>query len=113
MGLRHRWDRLTLGPRTGRVQGEWINERLTGISLGIRPLPRASCLADLLVHGKSPSSSGAAFGSMTTRHGGYSMHAWERHASVASCTVSHAPQCKRVTRSLTHGPGWATFLVPD
>ena len=22
-------------------------------------------------------------------------------------------QCKRVTRSLTHGPGWATFLVPD
>src|SRR3954465_9708298 len=23
------------------------------------------------------------------------------------------PQCKRVTRSLTHGPGWATFLVPD
>src|SRR3954470_7148727 len=22
-------------------------------------------------------------------------------------------QCKRVTCSLTHGPGWATFLVPD
>src|SRR3954471_21314124 len=22
-------------------------------------------------------------------------------------------QCKRVTRSLTPGPGWATFLVPD
>src|SRR3954449_13117592 len=22
-------------------------------------------------------------------------------------------QCKRVTRSLTHGPGWATFLVLD
>src|SRR3954468_1608002 len=22
-------------------------------------------------------------------------------------------QCKRVMRSLTHGPGWATFLVPD
>src|SRR4051794_13926427 len=22
-------------------------------------------------------------------------------------------QCKGVTRSLTHGPGWATFLVPD
>src|SRR3954471_5638612 len=22
-------------------------------------------------------------------------------------------QCKGVTRNLTHGPGWATFLVPD
>src|SRR3954465_11345137 len=29
MGPRHRWDQLTLEPRTGEVQSEWINERLT------------------------------------------------------------------------------------
>src|SRR3954468_8236377 len=29
MGPRHRWDQLTLEPRTGEVQSEWINERLS------------------------------------------------------------------------------------
>src|SRR3954449_4812526 len=106
MGLRHRWDRLTLGPRTGRVQGEWINERLTGISLGNQ------AAAPSLMSGR-PSRSREKPEFLRSRRVWFHDHqTWKLFdwCMKVSCFcrklygIGHTLQCKRVMCSLTHGP---------
>src|SRR5215207_3890469 len=94
MGLRHRWDRLTLEPRTGRVQGEVVNERLTASPLAPGHCAEPHIWPRFSLTGKAPATPEPPLGSMSAGHRTYSICAGVCHPSVANRTVSHAPSAQ-------------------
>src|SRR5215218_2426640 len=91
MRLRHRWDRLTLGPRTGRVQGEVVNERLTASPLAPGHCAEPHVWPTFSLTGKARAAPEAPLGSMSAGHRTYSICAGVCHPSVANRTVSRTP----------------------